>query len=40
MPEQASRDEIGARLQAVRDDPLLDPWNQELDVRLVEAEDG
>src|SRR2546427_383739 len=33
-----SRDEIGARLEAVRDDPFLDPGNQELDVLLVEAE--
>src|SRR6266850_5044742 len=35
---QAARDEIRARLEPVRDDPLLDPREQELDVRLVQAE--
>ena len=37
---QAPPHEVGARLHAVRDDPLLDPWDQQLDVRLIEAEDG
>src|SRR5206468_4327564 len=32
-------DEVSARLEAVRDDALLDPRNQHLDVGLVEAED-
>src|SRR5215467_9193753 len=36
---QAARDEVRARLEPVRDDALLDSRNQELDVRLVQAQD-
>src|SRR2546427_500283 len=32
-------DQVGARLEAVRDDPLLDSRNEHLNVGLVEAED-
>src|SRR5215470_7975106 len=35
-----ARDEVGARLEPVRDDPLLDARDQELDVRLIQAQHG
>src|SRR5213593_1884307 len=35
---QAARDEVRARLEPIRDDPLLDSRDQELDVRLIQAE--
>src|SRR5499427_9471639 len=37
---QAARDQIRARLEPVRDDPLLEAREQELDIGLVQAEDG
>src|SRR6266436_1747858 len=35
---QPARDEVGTRLEPVRDDPLLDAREQELDVRLIQAQ--
>src|SRR5262249_58243760 len=37
---QAARDQLRARLEPVGDDPLLDAREQELDIGLVQAEDG
>src|SRR6266850_1555717 len=36
---QAARHEVRARFQAVGDDPLLDSRDEELDVRLIQAQD-